>query len=172
MVSAILLDRSARRASSALPFPTTLRTARASLVHHIDHHQPFDKQTRLTYDDGKSTSARAARQSRTCRMSSSMQLFSRNRFRLPADRHQGMMDVLPRSGASSCHGVPPRRNQNGHFTKACCGQIMFILAGAPTPPQLESSRNPKAVKGLRDLFSSRIYHKSIRGLRSKYLIQA
>src|SRR6266478_4622632 len=70
------------------------------------------QQTRLTYNDGKSTSAPVVRQSGTGKMLSSVQLFSGNRFRLAADRHQGMMDVLPRSGAFSCHGVPSRRNQN------------------------------------------------------------
>jgi hypothetical protein len=40
------------------------------------------------------------------------------------------------------------------------------------PHRVPHSRNPKAVKGLRDLFPSRIYRKSIRGLRPKYLIQA
>jgi hypothetical protein len=72
------------------------------------------QQTPVTHGDGKSTSARVARQSGTCRMSSSLQLSSRNRLRLAADRHQGMMDFLPWSGASSGRGVRLRRSPIGY----------------------------------------------------------
>jgi hypothetical protein len=74
----------------------------------------------------------------------------------------------------TCFGGKRHQREQTQKSEHCtCGPWLFA-SQAPFGylPQLESSRNLKAVKGLRDLFSSRIYHKSIRGLRSKYLIQA
>jgi hypothetical protein len=125
MVSAILLDRSARRASSTLHFQQRFgRHAHPSCSTSITTSpsislstNAFDAQRR---EIDFSASGPAIRSRQNVIERAVILWKSLPSRRRPTPRYDG---VLPRRGASSCHGVPPRRSQNQLISPIASSQL-------------------------------------------------